>query len=147
MVIGRKIIGGKKAVKNIILCPAAVFVFKKIVMIKTHLTYRNWKKEGYWRGEVNTQPSLTVPDQSMTVQEIQKRYASGIGWQSKTPLYEFDATGKPIMEIPDWNRMDLSEKQAFSAALYERIAEIQEALNKPHEFPDLATDDSKNDAE
>lgn len=61
--------------------------------------------------ETITQPSKTIPDQSMPIIEIVKRYANGqpLGGGVKNPVWQGEDSG-----IPDnWDRMDISEKQDF----------------------------------
>lgn len=56
------------------------------------------------KGEVNTLPSRTVPNQSMTVTQIMQRFAAGLPVDgAKVEMWE-------EQEMPDLNKMDLSEK-------------------------------------
>lgn len=58
------------------------------------------------RYEINKQPSMTIPDQAMTITEILERHTRGIPFTAgKVPIYEGDEPK------PDFNRMDLSEIQ------------------------------------
>ena len=70
--------------------------------------------------EINTQPSLTVPDQTMSIQEILSRYARGIEPDNvRTPIYE----GEDAM--PDISKMDLADQQAFREAVEEELDGIK----------------------
>lgn len=56
------------------------------------------------KGEVNNLPSRTVPNQSMTVIQIMQRFAAGLPVDGqKVQMWEES-------EMPDLNKMDLSEK-------------------------------------
>lgn len=61
-------------------------------------------------GEVNNKPSLTIPDQTLTLQQILERYAKGIGFAgSGGAVYDEDEGG----HIPDFRRMDLTEQHDY----------------------------------
>lgn len=79
------------------------------------------------QGEVNTEPSMTIPDQSLTVAELVYRFTHGqpLGGQ-RTPLYDDD---QEINYPANWEKLDISEKYQF---MYERQKEYQdlaESLN------------------
>lgn len=75
--------------------------------------------------EVNTEPSLTVPDEAMTVIEILKRYASGLPINGgKVPLYEENG------DMPDYSELDLAERQVIIEQYQQEIKEITERVNK-----------------
>lgn len=69
------------------------------------------------KGEINNKPSLTVPDQTMSVTELLKRYASGMPIGGKSPLYhgetEDDDIGDHVLQNMDQlDRIDyLREKE------------------------------------
>lgn len=65
-------------------------------------------------GEVNTQPSKTIPDQSMSIREIMKRYASGLplGGQ-RVPMYD-EGEDDPF-DGKDPRTFDLSEMHDMNA--------------------------------
>lgn len=68
--------------------------------------------------EVNYQPSKTVPDQSLSVQEILRRYARGLPLSDvKTPIYEGDE-----QTFPDLSKMDLADREAY---LDEQVIRLQ----------------------
>lgn len=72
--------------------------------------------------EVFTLPSETVPDQSMTVQEILRRFASGLstGGQ-RVPMYESE---DDLLGGINPKTLDLSELQDIKIAVKEEIQEI-----------------------
>jgi len=78
-------------------------------------------------GESNNSPSLTVPDQSMSVMELIRRFGQGLPLTGlKTPLYEEE--GDP--ETIDPRKMDLSEVEEELDRISERIAERKQKLNE-----------------
>jgi len=59
-------------------------------------------------GEINNQPSKTVPNQAMTVRELIIRFASGLPLDAgKVPIFEGDT------DLPDIEKMDLIEQHAY----------------------------------
>jgi len=68
-------------------------------------------------------PSLTVPDQSMSIKEILDRYARGLPMEGKVPIYEGE-DGDGI----DPRRLDLSERAELKAQYTQELAEIQGRL-------------------
>lgn len=73
------------------------------------------------RGEVNTLPSMTVPDGTMTVREIFDRYARGSFLPMKEELWDDD----PEMELPDIHHMDLADRSALQESASIEIDQIK----------------------
>lgn len=76
--------------------------------------------------ETNDLPSLTLPDQTMSMRTILDRYARGlpIGGH-KTPIYNGDE------DLPELDHMDLAERQELLERNKERIQELREkAVNE-----------------
>jgi len=72
--------------------------------MRTHYTSRYFPKNY----EVNNQPSMTIPDEAMTVMEIMQRYASGLPLHGgKIGYYE----GEDGMSSDDLKKLDLAERQ------------------------------------
>lgn len=68
-------------------------------------------------------PSMTVPDQTMTIKQILDRYARGLGFDdAKVPLYEGE---DDVLEGVNWQTMDLSEREAFKQAVSDELFELQ----------------------
>lgn len=84
------------------------------------------------RGEVNTLPSLTIPDEAMSISELVKRFANGMPLDGgRLPQYDGEE------EMTDLERLDLSERKAFieeHKAVIEKVksdvAERREAAEK-----------------
>lgn len=71
-------------------------------------------------GERSDLPSLTVPDDTMSVREILYRYARGLGFEgAKTPMFEEDG-----YEMPDVSNMDYSEIEE----MYQRNLDVQKTI-------------------
>ena len=71
--------------------------------------FMNYKEE---KAKVFTEPSQTIPDQTMSLQTILERYAKGLPVGGmKNPIYE-DADIDDY--IPDPKTMDLAERQLFA---------------------------------
>ena len=75
-------------------------------------------------GEVNNQPSETVPDQTMTMREILTRYAKGLPIDgAKTPLWE---DGEGFAKDPD--TLDLAEREELATQAREELQQINERI-------------------
>lgn len=75
--------------------------------------------------EVNTQASLTIPDQSMSVSEIIKRFASGLPvLGEKVPIYDGEEN-----DLPDLNHLDLADRQT----LFEQYSNELQSIKSKHE--------------
>jgi hypothetical protein len=74
--------------------------------------------------EINNEPSQTVPDQTMSVRELVRRYASGLPLGgTKEPIYEGE-DGDGI----DLRTLDLAERQEMEIAARKELAEIEQRL-------------------
>jgi hypothetical protein len=88
--------------------------------IKNALNYQSFPKDY----EKTTGPSMTIPDQTMSIRELLRRYASGLPLGgSKEPIYEGE-DGDGI----DPRRLDLAERQELEIAARQELAEIEERL-------------------
>lgn len=68
-------------------------------------------------------PSLTIPDQTLTVKQLMDRFSRGLPLDgAKIPVYHGDEF------IPDFEKMDLVDKHAAMEANAERIKEMQQQL-------------------
>lgn len=77
-------------------------------------------------GERNTKPSITIPDQSLSVKDILSRYARGLPLGGmKIPIYEGEND-----DMPDLTHMDLADRQAYMEAAQEEYEAIQERIKK-----------------
>lgn len=89
-------------------------------------------------------PSMTVPDQTMSLKDILTRYARGLPIEGeKFPVYH----GEEEMP-PDLKKMDLSEIHDLRTRVAEEIYEQTEIFKQQQRdagktITDAATDDSK----
>jgi hypothetical protein len=90
---------------------------KKYIMqkVKNSLNY-DYKEQ---LGEVNTLPSMTIPDQTMSIRTIVDRYAKGLPVSAFTPIYE----GEDFY-MPDPKTLDLVDR----AELLENVKQEVESL-------------------
>lgn len=78
------------------------------------------------KGEVNNEPSLTIPDQSMTLKELLVRYAKGLPLaDAKTPIWE----GEEGFDI-DPKRLDLAEVEELAEKAREELKAINERVKQ-----------------
>lgn len=74
--------------------------------------------------EQNTQPSKTVPDQTMSLRTILTRYAHGLPIDQKVPMYD----GEESIGI-NYQTLDLSEREALRDANKAEIEALKQKLN------------------
>jgi len=74
-----------------------------------------------WKGEKNTMPSLTKPDQSLTVQQILDRFASGrpVGGGYEEVYYGGED------DPPHWERMDYAERQSYRENVQDELDKVK----------------------
>lgn len=59
------------------------------------------------KGDVNTKPSKTIPNEALTIPEIMNRYARGLPLEGqRVPVYDED----PENPMPDLSKMDLIDQ-------------------------------------
>ena len=76
-------------------------------------------------GEINNEPSMTIPNQAMTVRELMIRFASGLPLKGqKVPIYEGDE------EIPDIDKMELIEREEYYLELKKQREEVEERVKQ-----------------
>lgn len=76
--------------------------------------------------EVNPLPSLTLPDQSMSVREIMIRHANGIPFQAgKVPVYDGAEDFNDF--LPNLATLDISERQELYERSQKYLAEYRES--------------------
>lgn len=81
-------------------------------------------------GEVNNEPSLTRPDESMSVQEILNRVQRGLPVTGiRQPEFD-DEDADDFYAIPNFDKMDLAEKEELLRLTTLRIEELKAEMNK-----------------
>lgn len=79
-------------------------------------------------GEINDEPSETVPDQSMSVSEIMRRFASGLPLGGeKVPLYEGD---EDLLDGVNPKTLDLSEIAQIRDEFQKEVSELNTKADK-----------------
>lgn len=80
----------------------------------------------YGMEEKTNKISMSVPDQSLSVIEILKRYAKGLplGGQ-RVPIYEDD----DIEGMPDVSKMDLADRQEYFETVKDEVTKIKNDFN------------------
>lgn len=92
-------------------------------MNKFATQYNNKKVEDR---EANYEPSLTIPDQSMTIKQIMIRYAKGIPISGeRVPVYDGDEDF-----YPDFKNMDLADRQQYLEDAKAEIASATEEIKR-----------------
>lgn len=97
---------------------------------KTHYSHRDVKS----KGETFKEKSMTIPDQTMTVQEILKRYASGMSLTAgKVPLYASDDNDDENLSHIDGiniDTLDIAEKQQLQRESAETVKQFEDGVRK-----------------
>lgn len=74
-----------------------------------------------------TQPSETIPDQTLSIRQILDRYARGIPMDVKEPLWDENPSIDDLM--PDPRRMDLAERQEYALQAKQELETIKATIN------------------
>lgn len=75
-------------------------------------------------------PSLTIPDQSLSIPEILKRYARGQSLGGALDgIYELDENDEGII-MPDLSVMDLAEIEELKRETKERVEELRKQIEE-----------------
>lgn len=102
----------------------------KQTVFKTHYNHLDVKS----KGETFKEKSLTIPDQTMTVQEILKRYASGMSLTAgKVPLYASDDNDDEDLSHIDGiniHTLDIAEKQRLQRESSETVKKFEDGVRK-----------------
>lgn len=74
------------------------------------------------KGEKVSKKSMTIPDMSMSIKEIMRRHASGLPISGeRVPIYQEE-------EMPNLQKLDISELHQLKKQTDEEIQDIQEEL-------------------
>lgn len=106
--------------------------YQRLLMqqVKNMLNAKDFPKQG----EVFTMPSMTVPDQSLTVRELMDRFARGLPLGgAKVPIWEGEDDN-----TPDFSKMDLSEIEDYQLQVQAELEEIRERMNAKSKKADSA---------
>lgn len=100
-----------------------------------------------FKGETNTLPSLTIPDKSLTVQQIMDRHTRGQMLPfTKSPQFSFDGLPEDmpseLVDLPNFDRMDAVEKAELLAYVNQEIDETQHRMTTRTEKRKKASKDA-----
>lgn len=73
--------------------------------------------------EENHQPSLTIPDQTMSIREIIDKYANGGVIETFNPYYGEEEDFNEL--LPDFRKMDLADRQQLAEEFYNELNTLQ----------------------
>jgi hypothetical protein len=90
--------------------------------MKKFNTILNYKE---YKGQVNKQKSLTVPDQALSIKQILERYARGLPIEQFKPIYEQNIDEDSEF-IPDPSTMDLADRQEFKEQILQEFETIRQ---------------------
>jgi hypothetical protein len=90
--------------------------------MKKFNTILNYKE---YKGQVNKQKSLTVPDQALSIKEIMNRFARGLPIEQFKPLYD-ENIDEDSEYLPDPRTMDLAERQEFKEQILQEFDTIRQ---------------------
>lgn len=77
-------------------------------------------------GEINNEPSLTRPNEAMSIREIMVRFTRGLPIDQKVPLYEEDQF------LPDVRHMDLADVQTLREQVAQDIENKKAKVEQEH---------------
>ena len=106
--------------------------------MKSNMKFKNHYNAGTFSPGVTvidkTIPSATVPDQSMTINEIYQRYASGRSLSGvASPVYDDDGSGKIQLDfddyMPDIATLDLADRQHVLEHAKLELDEVKKRLD------------------
>lgn len=89
-------------------------------MTETFNNQRSVLKHEPSKGEYNDQPSMTIPDQTLSLSELLDKYAKG------QPLAQRIGTYDPTNTLPDLRTLDLAELEELKNQNAAYIAELEE---------------------
>lgn len=77
-------------------------------------------EEFVYKGEVNNQPSLTIPDQTLPLKDLIDRFTRGLPVTTFKPVYDEDNS------LPDPRKMDIAEYNDMRKNVALELKSIQE---------------------
>jgi len=91
-------------------------------MIKHSMNVNTFTK----KHKIFTQPSMTIPDQTMNIRTILERHSRGLPIDGmKVPIWDGEEN-----DLPDWRRLDLAERQELAHLYTNEIKDIKQKYSK-----------------
>jgi hypothetical protein len=109
-----------------------------IMKVKNSLNY-DYNQE---LGEVNYLPSMTIPDQTMTIRNIVDRYTRGLPVTGFNPVYD----GEDYY-IPDPRTLDLVERQEMAEQIKQEVESLKSRQWKKPQDVENTVENLKTDVE
>jgi hypothetical protein len=109
-----------------------------IMKVKNSLNYEYTEEQG----EVSYLPSMTIPDQTMSIRNIVDRYTRGLPVTGFTPVYE----GEDFY-MPDPRTLDLVERQELADQVKEEVESLKSRQWKKPQDVENTVENLKNDVE
>lgn len=104
---------------------------------KSHYDFTDPKQ-----GQRFTQPSQTVPDQTMSIPELIRRYAQGLPLGApKVPMY---TDGEDPMNGINFKKLDLSEQYDTIRSFNNELNETRQRLKNAKQKPLFPTENGEN---
>lgn len=87
---------------------------------------RTWFNKPIYKGEKNDMPSMTVPEQAMSIREILDRFSRGLplGGQ-RVPVYNGEDD-----DLPDLRHMDLADRQEYMENAADELRSLKTKINE-----------------
>lgn len=99
-----------------------------------------WHNNAETPGEENNMPSLTIPDQTMSMQTILLRYAQNL--DTVNPKEGHYQEGDEYSDLPDLRTLDLVDRQLLSEQFKEELKNLSQKLNPQNQRPRVEENDS-----
>jgi len=106
--------------------------------VKNSLNY-DYKEQ---QGEVNTLPSMTIPDQTMSIRTIVDRYTRGLPITGFTPIYE----GEDFY-MPDPKTLDLVDRAELLESAKQEVESLKSRQWKETQDVENTVENLKTDVE
>ncbi len=76
--------------------------------------------------ETNSYPSMTIPDQTMSIRTILERHSRGLPIDGiKVPIWDGEEN-----DLPDWRTLDLADRQELAHLYQQEIKDIKSRYKK-----------------
>ena len=111
---------------------------KYIMRVKNSLNYDYTLEQD----EVNTLPSMTIPDQTMSIRTIVDRYTRGLPVTGFTPIYD----GEEYF-MPDPKTLDLVDRQEMAEQIKQEVESLKSRQWKKPQDVENTVENLKTDVE
>lgn len=82
--------------------------------------------------EKNEGPSESVPDRSMSVAELLRRYSNGTPVEGNKGVFDYDDDDEHEFLLPNLAAMDLTERQELLDATRAEVERLRAEMNEKH---------------